>query len=196
MGRDLRPMAEGAIHHVMARGNLGRAIFTTDRDRVMFMVMLNRVCTRYDWRCLAYCLMGNHFHLALHTPKPNLSDGMRDLVGRYAWMYNHENGYRDHLFGRRFASVPIESDEQLVVVIRYIARNPRRGGLVESAEEWPWSSYPVLLGNAPAPGFFEPHRVMRIFGDDPDAARTTLRRIVEDDDLRGGRWSTAGKIAA
>ena len=194
MGRDPRPVADGASYHVMARGNRRQSIFANDDDRGMFLAMLNRVCTRYEWRCLAYCLMGNHVHLALQTPKGNISEGMRDLLGRYAWLHNQANGLTDHLFRSRFASALIESDEQLVAVLRYIARNPRRGGLVERAEDWLWSSYPALLGLAPAPSFFKPHQVLRIFGRDPDSARRTVQRMVEDDDMRRGLWPAVSRV--
>lgn len=196
MGREPRPIVDGATYHVMARGNRRQSIFASDNDRSMFLAMLARVCRRYGWQCLAYCLMGNHVHLAVMTPKGNLSDGMRDLLGRYAWLHNQANGLSDHLFRSRFRSVLIEADEQLVAAIRYIARNPRRGGLVERAEDWPWSSYPALLGLARAPSFFNPHDVLSLIGQDPDSARATVRRMVEDDAVRRGTWPTVSGNAA
>ncbi len=48
MGRDPRPVADGASYHVMARGNRRQSIFASDDDRGMFLAMLNRVCTRYE----------------------------------------------------------------------------------------------------------------------------------------------------
>lgn len=142
MGRDPRPVADGAIYHLMARGNRRQPIFLDDDDRKMFLRMLSRVCVRYGWTCYGYCLMGNHIHLATKTPVGNLPEGMRHLLGRYAWLHNQSHGIADHLFRSRYLSVLIESDEQLISVIRYIARNPLRGGLVERAEDWPWASYP------------------------------------------------------
>jgi putative transposase len=54
-----------------------------DTDRAMFLSVLAEVISRFDWRCPAYCLMGNHYHLLIETPEPNLSKGMRQLNGVY-----------------------------------------------------------------------------------------------------------------
>ncbi len=75
MGRDPRPVADGAIYHLMARGNRRQPIFLDDDDRKMFLRMLSRVCVRYGWTCYGYCLMGNHIHLAIKTPVGNLPEG-------------------------------------------------------------------------------------------------------------------------
>ena len=102
MGRDPRPVADGAIYHLMARGNRRQPIFLDDDDRRLFLRMLSRVCVRYGWTCYGYCLMGNHIHLAIKTPVGNLPEGMRHLLGRYAWLHNQSHGIADHLFRSRY----------------------------------------------------------------------------------------------
>ncbi|MDX6671359.1 MAG: REP-associated tyrosine transposase, partial [Solirubrobacteraceae bacterium] len=81
MPRKLRQDVEGGVHHVYARGNDGRLVYRDDLDRVMYLRMLGRVVRRNAWRCLAYCLMDNHLHLLIETPKPNLGSGMQWLHG-------------------------------------------------------------------------------------------------------------------
>ena len=101
MGRDPRPVADGAIYHLMARGNRKQPIFLDDDDRRMFLRMLSRVCMQYGWTCYGYCLMGNHIHLAIKTPVGNLPDGMRHLLGRYmrlAALTSIKRRIADHLF--------------------------------------------------------------------------------------------------
>lgn len=188
MGRDPRPVTDGRIYHLMARGNRRQPIFLDDDDRKMFLRMLSRVCVRYGWTCYGYCLMGNHIHLAIKTPVGNLPEGMRHLLGRYAWLHNQSHGIADHLFRSRYLSVLIESDEQLISVIRYIARNPLRGGLVERAEDWPWASYPALLGKDKPIAGFEPAETLAVFSDRPWLGRAALRGFVEDDNPRRDRW--------
>lgn len=195
MGRNPRPVADGAVYHVMARGNRRQPIFEDDDDRRTFLRMLSRVCSRYGWTCYAYCLMGNHIHLAVQTPTGNLPDGMRHLLGRYAWLYNQSHGLADHLFRSRYLSVLIESDEQLLSVVRYISRNPLRGGLVDRAEDWPWASYPALLGRTRPLPFFDPGATLTLLNDRTWLAQVTLRGLVEDDDLRRDRWP-ASSLAA
>jgi putative transposase len=196
MGRNPRPVADGATYHVMARGNRKQPIFLDDDDRRTFLRMLSRVCIRYGWVCYGYCLMGNHFHLAIKTPVGNLSQGMCHLVGRYAWLHNQSHGIADHLFRERYLAVVIESDEQLIAVVRYIARNPLRGGLVETAEQWPWGSYPALLGKAKPLDGFDPAETLALFSERRWLARIAVRGLVEDGDPRRDRWPAVSLAAA
>ncbi len=72
MARKLRPECPGAIYHVMNRGDRRKPIFKDDFDRQRFLQTLGEACAKTGWQIHAYCLMGNHFHLALETPQPNL----------------------------------------------------------------------------------------------------------------------------
>ncbi|MEM9316759.1 MAG: addiction module toxin RelE, partial [Pseudomonadota bacterium] len=60
MARPLRIEFPGALYHITSRGNRKRAIYEDDLDRNMFLQILGKVVADFDWRCLAYCLMGNH----------------------------------------------------------------------------------------------------------------------------------------
>ena len=96
MPRQVRIQFPGAVYHVMARGDRREAIFLDDEDRRMFLKVLEEACGRTGWRCLAYVLMGNHYHLVLETPEPNLVAGM-------AWLQNtftRRHNVRHRLQGR------------------------------------------------------------------------------------------------
>ena len=86
MARPLRLQVPGGIYHVTSRGNAKQPIYRDDRDCETFLRTLNHVRARFGWRCLAYCLMVNHYHLVVETPQPNLSDGMRQLNGTFTQM--------------------------------------------------------------------------------------------------------------
>ena len=75
MPRALRHEYPGAVYHVMARGDGGKAIFEGDDDRKAFLFRLGQFCGSHGWRVHAWVLMGNHFHLLLETPEPNLVTG-------------------------------------------------------------------------------------------------------------------------
>ncbi len=83
MVRPLRLTYPGAVYHVTARGNARQAIYRDGADRQAFLSVLADVVMRYHWRCYAYCLMNNHYHLLIETPQGNLSIGMRQLNGVY-----------------------------------------------------------------------------------------------------------------
>lgn len=125
MARPLRLEFPGAIYHVTARGNARAAIFLDDHDRELFLDLLARVVKRYEWICHAYCLMGNHHHLLIETPRPSLAAGMRQLNGVYAQRFNHRHGRVGHVFGERFKSVLVERDTHLVTAAAYIRQQPR-----------------------------------------------------------------------
>ncbi len=76
MARKLRVQYPGAIYHVMNRGDRREPIFLTDSDRELFLETLSQACEKTDWLVHAWCLMSNHFHLVVETPRANLVAGM------------------------------------------------------------------------------------------------------------------------
>ena len=88
MSRPLRIELAGGLFHVTARGNKRKEIFSDDADRLRWLELLALVCDRYRWRCLAYCLMGNHYRLIVRTLEQTLSRGIRQLNGVYGQSLN------------------------------------------------------------------------------------------------------------
>ena len=83
MARKLRLQYDGAIYHLMSRGDRREPIFLDDADRESFLETLGQACAKTQWQVHAYCLMGNHFHLVVETPQANLVVGMKWLLGTY-----------------------------------------------------------------------------------------------------------------
>jgi putative transposase len=139
MPRQPREESEGAIHHVYARGNRSAPIFLDDGDRQRYLRLLGRGIRKQEWECLSYCLMTNHLHLLIETPRANLGVGMQRLHGDYALTFNLRHDLTGHVFQGRYGATRIKSDEQLVTVARYIAANPVKAGLCHREEDWQWS---------------------------------------------------------
>src|SRR5688572_30669982 len=95
----------GAIYHVMNRGNWRAASFRGDRDRERFLETLTAVCLRTEWQVHAYCLLGNHFHLVIETPRGNLVGGMKWLLGVYTKRFNIRHKICGHLFAYRYKAL-------------------------------------------------------------------------------------------
>lgn len=148
MPRTLRHEYPGAVYHVMARGDGGKAIFESDDDRKAFLYRLGQVCGSHGWRIHAWVLMGNHFHLLLETPEPNLVTGMKWLLGTFSQGWNGRRSRRGHVFQGRYKSVPVsaatESPYYFRIVADYIHLNPARAGLAGGSRgklvSWKWSS--------------------------------------------------------
>ena len=128
-------------------------IFTNTQDRNRFLSIYSEISARLQWITYAWCLMGNHFHLVVETPEPNLSEGMRILNGTYTQHVNHVHRRTGHLFQGRFHSIIVDRNTYLLEVIRYVVLNPVRAGLANSPEEWPWSSFRATVGLEAAPAW-------------------------------------------
>ena len=148
MARPLRIEFEGALYHVTSRGDERRDIFLDDADREAFLQILGDVVRRFAWRCHAYCLMGNHYHLLIETPNANLSRGMRHLNGVYTKRFNRTHERVGHVMQGRYKSILVDKDEYLLELARYVVLNPVRAGVVRSARDWKWSSYRATAGQS------------------------------------------------
>jgi REP-associated tyrosine transposase len=179
MPRSARNHLAGGIFHVTSRGNRAAAIYVDDHCRRRFLALLTITIARADWKCLSYCLMTNHFHLALGMEKPTLSAGMHWLNGCYAQWFNGRHGFKGHLFEDRFHSERIETESHLLEVTRYLPLNPVRAGICDHPGEWPWSSYRAVVGRAPA-GFVSADLVLPLFGRKVATARGAYEAFVDD----------------
>jgi putative transposase len=157
MARSIRIEYPGAFYHVMARGNRRELIFLDDDDRRFFLRTLSEACERTGWRVHAWVLMGNHYHLFLETPEPNLSAGMKWLQNTFTRRFNIRHRKWGRVFGDRYKAVLVEgrSGTHFLTLMDYIHLNPVRARLIrpekeQSVLDFPWSS--VAGGYALAPG--------------------------------------------
>lgn len=105
MSRPLRIEFPGAAYHVTSRGDRREPICRDDADRPAQLDILAHAMDRFGAHVLAYCQMGNPFHLVLHTPQSNLSRLMRHLSGVYTQAFNRRHGLAGHLFQGRFKAI-------------------------------------------------------------------------------------------
>src|SRR5436190_1878089 len=108
MPRKLRVQYEGAIYHVMNRGDRRDAIFFDEEDCRRFLDTLAEVCQKTGWQVHAYCLMKNHFHLVVETPQPNLVAGMKWFLGTYTSRFNRRHKEFGHLFSGRYKALVVD----------------------------------------------------------------------------------------
>ena len=151
MARPLRIEFPGALYHVTARGDRQEPIYEDDDDRKVFLDLLGKVIVEWNWVCQAYCMMGNHYHLLVETPDGNLAKGMRQLNGVYTQLSNRRHQRVGHLFQGRYKAILVDRDEYLLELGRYVVLNPVRARLVKRVEDWPWSSYRSMVGQARNP---------------------------------------------
>jgi REP element-mobilizing transposase RayT len=187
MPRPLRIEYEGAMYHVMSRGDRREDIFLDDQDRRSFLRALGETCAKTGWEIHAYVLMSNHFHLVVETPQPNLSLGMKWMLGTYTQRWNRRWRRWGHLFGGRYKAQNI--DERSPGYIRaacdYVHLNPERAHLLpveEPLESYAWSSYPAYLKAKLRPTWLCTDRLLGEHGK--ETARHHLRLFAKGMELQ------------
>ena len=141
MGRAWRIEYEGALYHILSRGNEQKDIFYDDQDRLLFLKTIGEMSERFEIDVCAYVLMGNHYHLLLKTNRANLSKSMQWLGLTYTRRFNLRHFRSGHLFQGRFKSIIVQNDAYLMRLSCYIHRNPLRARIVERLADYDWSSY-------------------------------------------------------
>jgi REP element-mobilizing transposase RayT len=164
MARPLRIEFAGALYHVTSRGNARAAIFADDDDREALLEILASVVERFGWRCHAYCLMPNHYHLVVDTPAGGLSRGMRQLNGVFTQRMNRRHDRVGHLLQGRFHAVLVERESHLLELARYVVLNPVRAGMIAAPETYRWSSLRATIGLDPPPPWLAIEPTLAEFG--------------------------------
>ena len=145
--------------------NRGRGHAKTFHNKTFyecFLVCLEEASMRYGLQILAYCLMENHYHLLVKTPRANLSRCMRHIDGIYTQRYNRLRNTDGSLFRGRYKAILVDADSYLLQVSRYIHRNPpeTKVSMVNKLEEYPWSSYVAYINRAICPTWLEREEVL------------------------------------
>ena len=188
MARQLRLEYEGALYHVTSRGNAQAAIYLDDEDRTRFLGVLGKEIEQQGWRCYAYCLMDNHYHLLVETPEPNLSKGMRRLNQVYTQAFNRRHGWVGPVLQGRYKAIIVDKDNYLLELCRYIVINPVRAGMAKSAKDWRWSSYRATAGLASVADWLQTDRVLGLFGKDRLLSRRRYREFVKQGLAQPSPW--------
>ena len=140
-------------------------IFLDDRDYTRFEDLLTDVVEEFHLECWSYCILPNHYHLAIRPSLPNLSPAIQRLNSSYAQFWNERHAKVGHVFQGRFKDQIVEQDEYLLALSRYIALNPVRAGLVAQPQEWRWGSYAATIGLRPIHPALALSNVLRQFGE-------------------------------
>jgi len=179
VSRPLRIEYPGAFYHVTSRGNERKMVFQSTRDREKYLTYLESAHDRYGAIIHVYCLMGNHYHLLLETPRGNLSRVLHHINRAYTTYFNIKRGRSGHLFQGRFKGILVEKDAYCKELSRYIHLNPVRAGMVKSPSEYQWSSYRSFIGKDKKPDWLTTELVLGDFGGEGRKGYRGYREYVE-----------------
>ncbi len=142
MPRVARGLADNQVYHILNRGNGRQEVFHKPEDFEAFTRLIAEAKSKYPIQIIAYCLMTNHFHLLVKTREgSDLGKWMQWLMTSHVRRYHRHYGSSGHVWQGRFKSFPVQDDDHLLTVVRYVEGNPVRAGMVKSAKDWPWSSH-------------------------------------------------------
>lgn len=196
MPRQARLDIAGQLYHVISRGNERKEIFLKKEDYEDFVSRFKTALDKTGCKCLAWCLMPNHFHLLILRGKQPLAELMRRMMTGYAVSFNIRHRCAGHLFQNRYKAILCEEEEYLLELIAYIHLNPLRANLVrdfKELEKYKWCGHGILMGRQKGE-FLERDYVLSHFADKRGQAVQEYEVFVRDrrNRYKGGEYSGGG----
>jgi len=151
MPRIARIVVPDVPYHVTQRGNRQGDVFWNDEDRRVYLGLLQQYAEAHGLAIQAYCLMTNHVHLVVvPSTEQALAGALKPVHLRYTQHVNRAQGLTGRLWQGRFFSCALD-EPHFWAAVRYVEQNPVRAGLVERAQDYPWSSAAAHCGIRPDP---------------------------------------------
>ena len=143
MARHARKKSSTQTYHVVIKGADRQLLFEESKDYIKYLDILEFYKDQLKFEIYAYCLMSNHVHLLLRHPNTvSLESIFRHINTTYACWFNAKYDRTGFVQDGRYYSEPVESDNALLTIVRYIHYNPSKAGLEKSpGSGYQWSSF-------------------------------------------------------
>jgi REP element-mobilizing transposase RayT len=173
MARLLRVEYKGAIYHVTVRSNSGGKLYRDDKDREYWLYRLSESAEMHGVKMHLYCMMHNHFHLVVETPRGNLGRFMHSLLTGYTIFFNRRHRTHGHVTQGRYGARLVSGDDYLLKLGRYVHLNPvkvkavRKLALTDRIKllrEYRWSSFPAYVGRQKQPEWLSVEPMIALVG--------------------------------
>lgn len=185
MPRAPRYFVDGAFYHVYGRVTRGEPIFAAEDEASRLVAVVREVKRRDGLTILAWCVMGNHYHLAVRTAAVPLWRSIRLIQWRYAREYNRRNHQLGPLWQGRYQVRLVEDQRYLVQLVAYVHLNPVAAGIVNDAAAYRFSGHRELLGRTASP-LIDRDVTLALFGDTRGASRRAYVRMLRGE--RDAEW--------
>ncbi|OFW48924.1 MAG: hypothetical protein A2163_06500 [Actinobacteria bacterium RBG_13_35_12] len=166
MSRKPRIHYEGALYHVIVRGNNRAYILKSGENKEEYKKIVSKYKKRYRFKLYAYCIMDNNAHLLIEVDDIPLSKIMQGIQQVFTQHYNRKNRTTGHVFEQRYKSYLCDRDDYLLQLIRYIHQNPVRSKL-KNGINYQWSSHNEYIVN---PVLADVHFPLSTFSDKKNKA--------------------------
>lgn len=148
MPRAGRVFLEGGIYHVYNRVSRGESVFAEEEEASAFVGLLREIKDRDGLVVFAWCLMSNHYHLALRTGAIPLARSMRSLQQRVTRGFNVRRRLFGPLWQGRYRAKLVEDQRYLDGLLAYIHLNPVAAGIVDDPFQYRWSGHREIVGRS------------------------------------------------
>ncbi len=190
MGRSPRILIEGGIYHVYNRVSRGEHAFRDEAEAERLLRRLFETKSRDGFQVLAWCLMSNHYHLALRMGEVPLSRSMRTLNHRYALSFNGRHRLVGPFWQGRYRSKLVEDGAYLQQLILYIHRNPVSAGVAKDPADYRWSGHGEVLRGGRGRRLVDVDETLAAFEPTRRAALAHYRRAIAA--AEGAEWMGEG----
>lgn len=181
MGRKPRVEFQGAIYHVIKRGNNRDYIFRSREDKEVFLKCLETANEEDDFNLLGYVIMDNHYHLIIETKEMPLNKIMQKVNNTYSKNYNKRHNRTDHVFGGRYKSILVNDDKYLFTLLRYIHANPVRAKIHQTMADYGWSSDQFYRNNIKKQVHID--KILNMFSDNRKIALNEYKNFMDQKEL-------------
>ena len=200
MGRPPRLQWSGLHYHVIVRCNNRAHRFESAADFHRYLATLKLFSVKQGFTLFNYTLMHSHVHLFLQpSPRFLLAKTMQVLNFKFAIEYNLRKKRKGHFWIGRYTSIPVETDEYALTLMRYINRNPVRAGIVKRPGNWQWSGYNFYAKGTPNE-LLTPHPSYLALGQTEGARQKAyvdfVKMILPSEDKRLSSFSDANYIGS
>jgi REP element-mobilizing transposase RayT len=175
---------------VIPKGNDGEIVLSSNGERERLLRRCEAVFVKYRIEVVAFVFLDNHLHFLLRagTDENAIPKALQEIQSGHSRWRNRKDGRRGHRFEHHFYARKIRSEVHLFRVLRYIALNPVRAGIVERPEDWRWGSYRAQAGLELPPRFLAMGAFLGLFSNDPEKARELFVALVQE-----GVWAARQK---
>ena len=180
MARKPRIEFEGALYHIITRGNQRQKIFKGNEDFLQYLDILSGYKTKYGYHLYAYVLMNNHVHLLIETQETPLSKILQGINQRYTAYFNKKYNTSGHLFQGRYKAILCDRDKYLLSLVKYMHLNPVRAKMVNNPDEYRWSSHHSYARRPDKKDIIDEDQVLRMFSEDKSKARKLYMAFISD----------------
>ncbi len=181
MARKPRVHYEGALYHVITRGNNKEKIFGEENEKEEYLRIIKKYKDRYGFKLYAYCIMDNHAHLLIEVGNIPLSKIMQGIQQVYTQRYNRSRKQTGHVFEQRYKAFLCDKDSYLLNLVRYIHQNPLKAYIIDGIE-YKWSSHVEYIDKSNRI-LVDKEFVLELFSNDKRKAVKIYMDFVEDEEI-------------